>query len=149
MRQPHNLPLNPHKLQENPQPRIIIGVHLRHAEAGLLEPPTMISLEFMTSYMEFSFGIYRVSFISRLFLTLVLRERRKHIVPLFGRTKHIWKKTKVNYCRSQAKWSNFHVGSLVTKRTRTQDGLPYEGTRSYGLSYEVPRTPSHLQKTLT
>ena len=33
------------------------------------------------------------------------------------------------------------LGDLATRRTRVQDGQPYERKRSYGRSYEVPGLP--------
>ena len=50
---------------------------------------------------------------------------------------------------NQANWSNFPEESIVNRRIRVKDGVPYDRTRLYEWSFGVPTAPPRLYKQLS
>jgi hypothetical protein len=50
---------------------------------------------------------------------------------------------------NQANWSNFPEESIVNRRTRVKDGIPYDRACSFERSFGVPTAPPRLYKQLS
>ena len=92
----------------------------------------MMAREFVIFFEWFFLGFHWIFVTSRLFLTLILQKRRKSVFPLFGRN-IIYSRKLRRISKNQVKWSNFHVESQVTRRSRAKYGLPCWGSSGLGV----------------